>query len=825
MDNSSTRTPEYLWLNQQGEAPGAPGLPGRWTSSIKNSVGCAYSASSKVWYTTSHGILNEIYYPTIDRPQVRDMGFLITDGETFFHEEKRDLDRKFSYVDPAAPASRQVNRDPGGRYMLTKETICDPHASVLLVRVRLEAEPELLTRLHLYALLSPHLGGGGADNSARVMDVAGARVLLAWHEPTSLAMTTSCGFSRASCGFVGASDGWQDLKHDFRMHWEYGSATDGNVAVMGEVDLHCARSSSDNVREFVLAIGFGRSHHAALSATMSSLATPFASHLQRYIRQWERVQLPADLEPHTFDGGRLLRTSQKVVLMHEDKTYAGAFIASLSIPWGNAKGDDDLGGYHLVWTRDMVQSASALLAVGRVETALRALVYLACTQKPDGSFAQNFWVDGTPYWTGIQLDEVAFPVILAWRLWKAGGLANFDVFPFVSRAAGFLVRYAPVTQQERWEENAGYSPSTLAAVIGALCCAAEIATEHGSPELGVFLNEHADWIQSHLEDWTVTSEGTLHPEIKRHYIRVQPPAPGEPWYRNDVAPGNVRLNNRAPWEQSEFPANAIIDGGFLELVRYGIRRADDPLIIDSIKVVDRILRVDAPQGPCWRRYNYDGYGEQKGGGPFIHYGQGRAWPLLTGERAHYELAAGNDIRSFIRAMEGFASPGAMLPEQIWDQRIALNTTAGPVVLGDPAGSAMPLVWAHAEYLKLVRSARDGRVFDRIEAAEARYGDGPKASPIEIWKMRRPIESIAAGKTLRVISAFPFEMRYTTDGWLTQRTVVSRSLGAAGSAADIATAKPGELVFTLFWSAMKQWEGRNFTVKVGAGSEAGKATSS
>ena len=321
--------------------------------------------------------------------------------------------------------------------------------------------------------------------------------------------------------------------------------------------------------------------------------------------------------------------------MHEDKTYSGAFIASLSIPWGYAKGDDDLGGYHLVWTRDMVQSASALLAMGRTETALRALVYLACTQKPDGSFAQNFWVDGTPYWTGIQLDEVAFPIILAWRLWKADGLTNFDVFPFVSRAAGFLVRFAPVTQQERWEENAGYSPSTLAAVISALCCAAEISTAHGSPELGAFLNEHADWLQSHLEDWTVTNEGTLHPDIKRHYTRVQPPAPGEPWYRNDVAPGNIRLNNRAPWEESEFPASSVIDAGFLELVRYGVRRADDPLIVDSLKVVDRVLRIDAPQGPCWRRYNHDGYGEQLGGGPFIRLAPADrgARPLRTGCRA------------------------------------------------------------------------------------------------------------------------------------------------------------------------------------------------
>jgi glucoamylase len=829
MSDGAAYTPEYLWLEQHGEAPGAPGLAGRWTSSVKNSVGTAYSASSKVWYTTSHGILNELYYPTIDRPQIRDMEFLVTDGETFFHEEKRDMVREFAYIDPASPAVRHTNSDPGGRYRLIKETISDPHAPVVLVRVRLEAEAALLPRLHLYALLSPHLGGGGAGNSARVLDVSGSRVILAWHDEISLAMATSCGFSRASCGFVGTSDGWQDLRHDFRMDWEYGSAHDGNIAIMGEVDLHRAVAVDANTREFVLAIGFGESNHAALSASMSSLAIAFDGHLQRFIRQWERVQLPGDLQLYTGDNGRLLRISQKVVLMHEDKTYAGAFIASMSIPWGYAKGDDDLGGYHLVWTRDMVQSASALLAAGRTETALRALVYLACTQKPDGSFAQNFWVNGTPYWTGIQLDEVAFPIILAWRLWKANGLANFDVFAFVSRAAGFLVRYAPVTQQERWEENAGYSPSTLAAVIGGLCCAGEIAKAHGSPELGVFLEEHADWLQSHLEDWCVTNDGVLHPDIKRHYIRIQPPGPGESWYRNDVAPGNIRLNNRAPWEESEFPANSIIDAGFLELVRYGVRRADDPLIVDSLKVVDRVLRVEAPQGPCWRRYNRDGYGEQEGGGPFISYGQGRAWPLLTGERGHYELAAGNDVRPFITAMEGFASKGGMLPEQIWDRHQSLQTSAGPVVLGDAAGSAMPLVWAHAEYIKLVRSAHDKRVFDRIEAVAARYGEGPRPSVLEIWKLRRQIASIVAGKVLRIIAAQPFEVLYTTDNWLTQRTVQAQNLGTAGSAADILTdvqldargltvqreAPPSEVSFTLYWLAQKRWEGRNFSVKIEA----------
>jgi glucoamylase len=807
--------PQYLWLTQAGEAPGHPGMQPRWTSSVKDSVGTAYSTSARVWYTLSHGILDEMYYPTIDRPQTRDMGFLLTDGESFFHEEKRDMESEFSSIHPEAPGARQVNRDREGRYTITKETIADPHAPVVLVRVRLEAEPALLGRLRMFALLSPHMGGGGMGNTARVVDVAGSRVLLAWRDENSLAMACSTGFTRASCGFVGVSDGWQDLKQNFRMDWEYGSATDGNVAVMGEVDLGCAQQTDAGAREFVVAIGFGERHHAALAATMSSLATPFEKHLQRFVQQWERLKLPQNLSRHTHDHGKLLRTSQRVVLMHEDKTFSGAFTASMSIPWGYAKSDDDLGGYHLVWTRDMVQSATSLLAMGRTETALRALVYLACTQKPDGSFSQNFWVNGTPYWKGIQLDEVAFPIILAWRLWKADGLEDFNIVPFVARAAGFLVRSAPVTQQERWEENAGYSPSTLAAVIAALCCAAEIETAYGSAEIGEFLNQHADWLQSHLEEWTVTENGTLHPEIQRHYIRVRPPAPGEPWYRPDVPEGMVRLNNRAPWEICEFPADALVDAGFLELVRYGVRRADDPIIRDSLRVVDHVLRIDTPRGTAWRRYNHDGYGEQKGGGPFLSYGQGRAWPLLAGERAHYELAAGGDVESLLRSMEGFASRGGMLPEQVWDQKEPVDTASGRLEMGDPAGSAMPLVWAHAEYLKLVRSIDDGRVFDRISAVEARYGKGPKASPIEMWKRRRPIAAIAGGQTLRVMTADAFDVLYTLDGWATQQRLSARHFGAAGWAGDIAIPQKdaNEVVFTLFWTGSRQWEGHNFSVKI------------
>jgi glucoamylase len=798
------RSANYRWIEGQGSAFGAPGVEPRWTSSAKDLVGTAYSASSRVWFTVSHGILNEIYYPTIDRPQTRDMEFLLTDGETFFHEEKRDLDRQFEYIDSDALAVRLINRDPDGRYTLTKEIIADPHHSVVLIRVRLSGDEQLLSRMKVYALLAPHLEVGGAGNSGATLDVAGKRVLLAWKNGTSLVMAANCGFARSSCGYVGASDGWKDLEHNFRMDWEFGVALDGNIALTGEIDVSVRR-------EFVVAISLGQGHHAALTTALEALNVPFDESLARFIDQWRRVALPASLKSAAADGGKLLGISHKMILAHEDKEYAGAFIASASIPWGQFKGDDDLAGYHLVWTRDMVESATALLACGSVDTPRRALTYLACTQKPDGSFAQNFWIDGTPYWVGIQLDEVAFPLILAWRLSKQHGIEEFDILPFVERAAGFLVQHSPVTGQERWEEAAGYSPSTLAAVISALICAAEIARHRGAGETAGFLEEHADWLEAHLEDWTVTNDGVLLPGVKRHYMRIRPPESGEPYTHEGAGRELVVLNNQPPGEKFEYEAREVIDAGFLELVRYGVRRADDPLVVDSLKVVDHLLKVETPRGPCWRRYNHDGYGQRADGGPFLGFGRGRAWPLLTGERGHYELAAGHDVKPFISALERFSSIGAMLPEQVWDED---GRPACGLTLGDPSGSAMPLVWAHAEYIKLLRSAADGAVFDRIEAVEKRYAQGGRENAVEIFTMARQIRQMAPGKTLRVLALEQFRLAWSPDDWNTARSTESRGLSSIGHFADIATmpGQVGRISFTVEWLVQGRWEGTNFDVE-------------
>ena len=323
----------------------------------------------------------------------------------------------------------------------------------------------------------------------------------------------------------------------------------------------------------------------------------------------------------------------------------------------------------------------------------------------------------------------------------------------IARAAAYLVRHGPVTQQERWEEVSGYSPSTLASNIAALICAACFFRERHDEATATFLEEYADFLESHVETWTVTTQGSLVPGISRHYIRILPESVDNPQPEEDPNHGVRHIANRPPGAQSSFPAKDIVDAGFLELVRYGIRKPDDSLIVDSLRVVDAVLKVETPFGPCWHRYNNDGYGQKEDGGPFVGWGKGRGWPLLAGERGHYELAAGHDVKPFIRAMEGFSSATGLLPEQVWDEPDRPNVY---MLFGRPTGSAMPLMWAHAEYIKLLRSAADGQVFDLIpEVAERYLSNRNPRHFFEVWKHNRQVRCVKNSQTLRVQALLRF----------------------------------------------------------------------
>ncbi len=786
---------------------GRPGIEPRWTHGGKDGVGTAYAASSRIWFTFWNGIITEVYYPTVDRPQLRDLQYLITDGKTFFHEEKRHLQSKSERLSDHTLGYRSTNSDPAGRYSIVKEIITDPHLACVLQHTEVTGDESFISKLRFYALCAPHLEVGGWGNNGYVIEVAGRKILMAQKNRTWLALAATAPFSRVSCGYVGRSDGWTDLADNFQMDWEFDQAPDGNIALMGELDLKGSR-------EFTLALAFGETQHAAISTLFQALAIPFQEHHKRYMDQWERSGaeiLP--LQKASGDGGNLYHGSCSLLRAHEDKSYPGAFIASVAIPWGEAKGDQDRGGYHLVWTRDMVNSATGMLAAGDRITPLRALIYLAVSQQEDGGFAQNFWVDGEPFWQGIQLDEVAFPIMLAWRLKQEGALQDFDPYPMVMRAARYLLLHGPVTQQERWEEASGYSPSTLASNIAALIGAASLARDRDDEATAKFLEEYADFLESHLEAWTVTTDGTLVRGIKRHYIRILPANVDDPQPEEDPNHGTVIIANRGPGSQRAFPAKEIVDAGFLELVRYGIRKPDDPIIIDSLKVVDAVLKVDTPFGPCWRRYNNDGYGQHEDGGPFTWWGQGRAWPLLTGERGHYELAAGRDMKPFIRAMEGFGSSTGLLPEQVWDKP---DRPEIYMLLGRPTGSAMPLMWAHAEYVKLLRSALDGKVFDLVPEVADRYlGNRKKLSQLEIWKPNRRARSVKKGATLRIQAPAPFRLHWSNDDWQAVKDTLSSSTALAIEFVDIpiAPAQRAPIRFTFFWTADSRWEGRDYAVAV------------
>lgn len=366
-----------------------------------------------------------------------------------------------------------------------------------------------------------------------------------------------------------------------------------------------------------------------------------------------------------------------------------------------------------------------------------------------------------------------------------------------------------MTAQERWEENSGYSPSTLATIIASLVCAAEFARGRKDKLGADFLLDYADWLSAHLEDWTATNCGELVNGKLRHYVRITPADPKQPVASSNPDETEIVLANNG----GTHPARNIVGGDFLHLVRLGVRAANDPLIVDSVAVIDQVLKHDLPQGPCWRRYNHDGYGQKADGSAYDGTGEGRCWPILTGERAHYELLAGRDPSPYIAAMEKFANKGGMLPEQLWD---ADDLPEAKMKRGGPTGSAMPLCWAHAEYVSLVRSHKDGVCFDRIEPVYQRYAKGGTGSKSEMWTLAHQPQQIAQGKTLRIITEKAATIHWSFDGWATTNGLVMCEVGFGCWFGDLPTDQlqaGARIVFTFLWQ--EGWEGKDFQVGIAA----------
>ena len=716
------------------EAPGAPGIPPTWCSSAKDMVGCALE-SSRLWLTMGYGIINEVYYPRIDIPQIRDLGFIIADGRGFWVEVKRMQNYELTLAAPGVPAVKVVHRHP--RFTFTLRVTPDPQRDVLLIEANLDGDAEL----YPYAVLAPHLGGTGHDNHAWTDRYRGRRMLWAEQGPFGLALAAvdtrqRDAFADTSAGYVGVSDGWQDFAHNGAMQWSYGHAGPGNVALMGRVP-----------RRAVLALGFGSSKESAATLALSALLCSFDEPWHRQIEAWgvwsgkcqTRLAVHSDL-PEALH--KQLLTSAMVLRVHQDHTYPGAMVASLSVPWGNTR--DARGGYHLVWPRDLVECAGALLALGAEDRSREILRYLIATQHADGHWYQNQWLGGKSFWEGIQLDEAAFPVLLAASLADHDALNDIEVEDMVRRALSFIAHNGPASDQDRWEENAGVNTFTLAACIAALVAGAQFLTDvDRETSLAI-----ADYWNNRIEEWTTVQATALARrfEIPGYYVRIKPP---QALIDEETMHRTLPIKNRL--HDPGLKAEEQIGTDFLQLVRFGLRQADDPLIVASLKVVDALLRVETPHGPAWHRYNGDGYGEHDDGSPFDGTGVGRAWPLLTGERGHYELAAGNSPLPYLQAMAAMSGPGGMIPEQIWDKEPIAKCRLYP---GKPTGSAMPLVWAHAEFIKLTYSRALKRPFDRPTSVWERYrGQRPNLA-FGIWSTGAPVSTLKAGKQLRICLAKP-----------------------------------------------------------------------
>jgi len=757
------------------QAFGAPGIPPTWASSDKDLVTTGLG-TTRVWVTIGHGIVNEIFWPTTGRPQIRDLSFYLV-GHARWIDLKRVYRYRLETPKPYIPLLTIVH--DGNDYRLELEILPDPRRDVLLIRY------ELTGNYRLIAMAAPHLGGSGFQNSAWIDGEAYAQHSFQGHH--CLCMTADKPLIRQSAGYVGFSDGWQDLARHGDLTYRFARADCGNVALTAELEG----------RQGVLALAFSDTTRGARTLAYSALAEGFDPIRQRFIANWqawgEQLKLPAP----TKTMGDLGVLSATVLKVHEDRGYPGALVASLSVPWGSST--DTLGGYHLVWPRDTTLAAFALIAANQVDDAERILAHLIAAQQPDGHWSQNYFPDGEPFWTGIQLDEAAFPVLLAAKLREIGQPDLTGTEQMVHRAIGFVARNGPTSPQDRWEENPGTNPFTLAIAISALIA--------GAPWLDgeerKFALELADDWNERLESWCYVTETPLAKEagVDGYYVRIAPPE------KDGGISGRVALRNR---NGETIMACALVSLDFSYLVRLGLRDPRDPRIADTIKIVDRILKVETPSGPVYHRYNDDGYGEYPDGRPFDGNGIGRGWPLLVGERGHLAMQAGEDPIEYLKTMQRCASPGGLLPEQVWD---AAPIPERGLVPGRPSGSAMPLLWTHSEFLKLLVARESSRPAELLQSVETHIAGKPALAATTHWRGETPIGFMPRSQGLVIEDREHFFLHFGWDGWKNVRERQAEPLpfglwGVRFTPDDIAG--HSELNFTRRWGAT--WEGRDHHVK-------------
>ncbi len=803
-----------------GHAPGGPGAQSYLDVARKDCFGTARDTTSKAWFSVAGGVLSDVFSPTIENTNVSTVQYIVTDGKSFAALQQRDMSHSVSSPDRSGMVCRVTSTDSAHRFRLVSDYITDPTRDSVVVRTTLEPLPgggRSIRHLEVYVRYDATIdnsGGGGAGNGGAnnaTVDPATTALVSSdttpstgpFSAPVVGALVANRPFLAESSGFVGTpSDGLSQLDSYHRLVNDYRSADDGNVVQTARIDARPGRP-------FMLALGFAPSSQGAVATARRSAGESFSQMLARYEAGWSRYDDDLTRPPSHLGGfsaaedAAMQRTywlSANVIKAAEDKTHIGAFVASPTDPWGQSVPASTTHAgwtYREVFARDSYETFTGLLADGDRASARDMVLFLFDeAQQPDGSFPRDSELDGSvaPDTFGLsEIDEDSYPLLMAWD----GGLAGNVPFyrDHIRPAADFIVDHGPNYGAERWEEHPGYSPSTLAAEIAGLVAAGHLANAAHDPARADLYFATADDYQRNVKNWTLTTTGSYAP---RYFIRLSPTGD----------PNAAETYNLGNGSQSNVDQRSVIDASFLELTRLGELSAHDPDVQASLGVVDSVLESQTASGPGWHRYGIkasgssDGYGDcyepdptncSPTGEPWFTHavGSGHLWPLLTGERAEQDLQTG-DVATAARlavAMQRMTWGLGYVPEQVWEDP---NTPASPFgadpttasigfTNGQAAGSAAPLIWGQAQYLRLVRDLQTGTVLDQPAITRARYlnNGSPAPEPLSIIS---PTPGATTAGAMTVVS-----------GTTAPRAAVTVSAGQPGSATNptsVATAVAG-----------------------------------
>ena len=723
-----------------GAAGDKSSLKASWTTGNKLAVGTSADTTSKVWFTVAKGITSEVFYPRLDIPNMQDMQYIITDGTTFVDLERDATRHDVSMLDEKALEYTVTNTDKRAapKYRITNTYITDPSRNTLLIRTRFQSLDGGAYRLYL--LENASIAGGGRDNDAwwdgGNLALMSSGTLTSFDPATkivsALKVPAPNAFVAYDNGYSGAaSDCYEDLLHHNALSKHFDRADGGNVVQCGEI------GGIGGDTTFTVALGYGGDAASALESASGSLAAGFSDREAAYLGGWNGYVNGLRPAPRSVSSDTPRRRVYYVAAMAlhaaEDKTFRGASVAGFATPWGDfVDGSDVNDGYHRVWGRDLYQQAVGLIAAGDFAQALRMAQFMwnsqfissskagANTTYPPGSFPRYSPVSGVrkapPDQLGCceQFDQAGFAILLAWMT----GLTDAATYEKIKMAANHLQAAGPETT-ERWEEQFGKSPSSIAAEIAGLVAAADIARENRDSASADTWEATASSWRARLIPWTVTSSGFWGGHV--YYERIDKSKASDP---NDP-------NDKLCFQEGCFFAHDVADFGFLELIRLGVLPPNDFVASMSIPAAasasdgNSTVQVTMPNGDIYfHRYNHDNYGESNedcSGWPSSGARRfGRPWPVLSGERGQYEIANGRSAAVYLQSMADAANDGYFIPEQVWD-----NPAVSCFALGRPTGSAAPLNWAEGQYLRLSQSIDAGYNLDTPSVVKAKYrGSGP-----------------------------------------------------------------------------------------------------